>query len=292
MHEPVLLKEVIEYLEPKPGDVVVDGTAGGGGHMRSIVPCVMPGGKVIGIEWDEEIFRALKDEVGGWENGKNIILVNDNYKNIAMILRSLAINSVDKIILDLGFSSFHIDQSGRGFSFGKNEPLLMTYSKNERPIREWLDKLSEKKLGEIIRRFGGERYAERVARAIKKSLPILTSDRLSEVVADSLPRGYERGRIHPATRTFQALRIFGNREMENLEEFLKALPEILKSGGRVAIVTFHSLEDRIVKTVFKKLASAENSFRVLTRKPVLPSDLEIKRNPRARSAKLRVLSKI
>lgn len=291
MHEPVLLKEVIEYLKPKSGDIVVDGTANGGGHMRAILPRILPGGKYIAIDLDQEITSRLSSEFRESESQSNIIFVNDNYKNIAMILKSHSISVADKILLDLGFSSFHIDESGRGFSFKRDEPLLMTYSKSERPVREWLSILSEKRLGEIIHRFGDERYASRIARAIKKSLPILTSGRLSEVVAGALPRGYERGRIHPATRTFQALRIFANHEMENLETFLETLPNVLSSGGRAAIITFHSIEDRIVKIAFKNLTSAKTAFHLLTKKPVLPGESEIKRNPRARSAKLRVIEK-
>jgi len=301
MHEPVLVEEIIGCLEPKPGDVVVDGTANGGGHMRAILPHIFPGGKYVAVDWDKKIVDKLSDEFQKSEYWPNIIFVNDNYKNIPMILRSHSINAADKALLDLGFSSFHIEESGRGFSFQKDEPLEMTYSKDERPLHEWLKHLSETRLAEIIREFGEERYAGRIARAIKSALPIETSGKLAEVIVRAVPRNYERGRINPATRTFQALRIFANKEMENLEIFLKALPEILNNGGRAAIITFHSLEDRLVKIAFRNLISApqpssgsstKTAFRLVTKKPVVSSESEIVRNPRARSAKLRVIEKL
>lgn len=292
MHEPVLLKEIIEYLEPKPGDIVIDGTANGGGHARELLHRIMPGGTFIGIEWDEKLFEALEKDFEFGERKSNIILLRGNYKDIAMILKSKGILGADKVLLDLGFSSFHIDQSDRGFSFKKDEPLIMTYSKDQKPVWEWLNKLSESKLTKIIREFGEERYAERIARSIKKSLPITTSNKLRDVVMSAIPKRFGgKNRIHPATRTFQALRIFANQELENLKLFLESIPQVLNAHGRVAIISFHSLEDRLVKSEFRGLAD-KGGFKIVTKKPITAGEEEVLGNPRSRSAKLRVIEKI
>jgi len=286
IHKPVLLNEVIAILNPKPGEIFVDGTIGGGGHARAILERISPGGTLLGIDWDKNMIEKLKSSVSGRKS--KVILVNDNYKNMAEILKKENLGKVDGVLLDLGFSSEQLENSGRGFSFRLNEPLLMNYSGEQKPAHRILREYSEKQIEEIIKNFGEERNARRIARAIKKNLPILTSKKLADVVARAVPGNYERGRIHPATRTFQALRIFVNQELENLKIFLESVPQILNPGGRLAIISFHSLEDRIVKNKFREWK--EKGFaEILTKKPVRATFQEIKDNPRSRSAKLRAL---
>jgi 16S rRNA (cytosine1402-N4)-methyltransferase len=197
------------------------------------------------------------------------------------------------VILDLGISSDELNHSGRGFTFQENEPLLMTYSDNEESVAEILKKTSEDELASIIKTYGEERYAGRIARAIKEHMPIETTGQLADVITNAVPNGGKKYRIHPATRTFMALRIYANRELENLETAIASLPHVMAPGGRVAIISFHSLEDRIVKHRFRDMAR-DGTITLLTKKPILPTEEEIKENPRARSAKLRacIINKI
>jgi len=193
------------------------------------------------------------------------------------------------LLLDLGFSSEQLEGSSRGFSFTKDEPLLMTYSDDSEPAKEVLRKLGTKELAKIIFELSGEKYAMRIAKAIKdreRVQPIKTTRELREVIVGAVPDNYERGRIDPATRTFQALRIYTNDELGNLKRVLGSMPRILKSGGRVVVISFHSLEDRIVKELFRDMAR-RGELQILTKKPIVPSTLEISQNPRSRSAKLR-----
>lgn len=287
MHVPVLLQEVITLLDPKPGECFIDGTINGGGHAAEVVRRIGAKGKFIGIDWDGSLIAKAKEHFRG---AKNVRLVHGNYADIPSIISEHDFPKADGILLDLGFSSEQIaSEAGRGFSFLKDEPLLMTYDHSQTPLKTILRGIREEELMQVIRNFGGERFAGRVAHAIvheRRSKPIETSGALAEVVRRALPRGYERGRIDPATRTFQALRIYANEELRNLETFLGALPEILADGGRVAIISFHSLEDRIVKHSFRTLEK-EKQFKILTKKPVIASETEQKENPRSRSAKLR-----
>lgn len=292
-HIPVLLNEVIEILNPKPGEFFIDGTLGSGGHAKRILKEISPGGKFLGVDWDKRAIEEFKSSVAGYKS--SVILINDNYKNISMILKQKNLGKADGVILDLGLSSEQLEsgkgQPGRGFSFLRDEPLLMTYSEKTKPVYQWLSELNEVALEKIIRTFGEERFAGRIARAIKKNLPIVTSKKLAEVVAGAVSsqRGlYEHGRIHPATRVFQALRIFANQELENLKIFLERAGDILNPGGRLAIISFHSLEDRIIKNSFREMAK-KGIAELLTKKPITPSKVEIMKNPRSRSAKLRAL---
>ncbi len=220
-----------------------------------------------------------------------VIFETVNYTELPRILTQHNLPKADGLLLDLGFSSEQI-ASGRGFSFRNSpageEPLSMTYSDEEKPVSELLNKLSVKDLENIIRTYGEERFAGRIAKAIKSHLPIKTSGKLAEIIALAVPKNYERGRIHPATRTFQALRIFANRELQNLESILKIIPEIITKNGRVAIISFHSLEDRLVKNYFKNLVKEEKVI-LLNKKPIVASLEEIKSNPKSRSAKLRAI---
>ena len=285
-HVPVLLNEVIKILDPQPGEFFIDGTLGGGGHAREIIKKVEPNGKFLGIDWDNAAIGKFRSSVVSHK--PSVILINDNYKNIPMILKEKKLGKADGALLDLGFSSEQLTDSGRGFSFLRDEPLFMTYSKETKPAYRVLSEENESNLKQIIREFGEERFAGRIARAIKKNLPILTSGKLAAVAAGAVPGNYERGRIHPATRTFQAIRIFVNRELENLKIFLEEVPSILNPGARLAVISFHSLEDRIVKNRFRELKT-EGLAELLTKKPIIAEAGEIRGNPRSRSAKLRAI---
>ncbi len=286
MHQPVLLKEVIEVLDPKPGEFFIDGTLGRGGHALAILKKISPGGTLLGVDWDKNAVERFRSNVKSQMS--NIILVTDNYKNMLMILKNKKLGKAHGLLLDLGLSSDQLEHSGRGFSFLRNEPLLMTYSDKLKPAWRVLSEESVLNIQKIIRNFGEERFAARIAKAIKNNLPITTSKKLTEVVARAVPKNYERGRIHPATRTFQALRIFVNQELENLKILLSQLPQVLRAGGRVAVISFHSLEDRLVKNYFRNLTK-KGKAKLLTKKPIIPTKIEINSNPRARGAKLRAL---
>ncbi len=286
MHIPVLLEEVLQYLALAPGKFVIDGTVNGGGHARAILSQIGSNGKVLGIDWDESIVR--KWEVGS-EKNENITAIHGNYADLPAILKERNLPKADALLLDLGFSSGQLDLSGRGFSFERDEPLLMTYDKGSEPVAVLLRKTPERELMSIIRDYGEERYAVQIARAIvvrEKQAPIMTSKELAETISAAVPKSYERGRIHPATRTFQALRIYANGELENLRRVILELPQIVHAGGRVVIISFHSLEDRIVKTMFREMV-AHGALEILTKKPIVASEKEIAANPRSRSAKLR-----
>jgi len=291
-HIPVLLKETIAVLNPKPGEFFIDGTVGNGGHAAPILEKIMPSGKFLAVDWDESNLMKTKKEIEAKfsvpDSKSKIFWLDGNYLNLPEVLKDLG--KADGLLLDLGFSSEQL-ATGRGFSFsGPEEPLLMTYDVYEVPVKTLIKKLSEPELAQIIKNFGEERYSKRISRAIKQSrFPIETNKQLAEAVARTVPKNYERGRIHPATRTFLALRIYANQELANLEKLLGSLNEILKTGGRIAIISFNSLEDRIVKNFFREKAK-EGKMEILTKKPISPEFEEIKQNPRSRSAKLRAAS--
>ena len=285
-HKSVLLNEVIKILDPKPGEFFIDGTMDGGGHARAILEKISPNGIFLGLDWDSRMLENFRLD-GKYRN--KTILVSDNFKNIPMILKAKKLEKANGLILDLGFSSEQIEAGGRGFSFLRNEPLKMTYSDSFKPAYEWLNRLRIAELAKIIKDFGEEKFASQIAHAIKKNLPILTSGKLVDVIRGAVPKSYERGRINPATRTFQALRIFVNEELENLKEILRIVPQILLPSGRLVIISFHSLEDRIVKNAFRELQKSGQA-KILTKKPIISSRAEILTNPRSRSAKLRAIS--
>ncbi|MBI2623630.1 MAG: 16S rRNA (cytosine(1402)-N(4))-methyltransferase RsmH [Candidatus Liptonbacteria bacterium] len=284
-HIPVLLEEVLHYLALAPGKFVIDGTVDGGGHARAIFERIKPNGRLLGIDWDE---RLIQNSTFHIPNSSSVQLVHGNYAELPAILAERKLPRADGLLLDLGFSSEQLE-SKRGFSFEKNQPLTMTYDGAATPVSKLLRELSEEELVKILREYGEERYAPRIAKAIKERLkkhPIGTTGELAQIVPDAVPKGYERGRIHPATRTFQALRIYANDELGNVKLVLAGLPEILASGGRAVILTFHSLEDRIVKHAFRDMAQ-KGILEIVTKKPVTASAGEIAANPRSRSAKLR-----
>jgi 16S rRNA (cytosine1402-N4)-methyltransferase len=303
MHIPVLLRETLEYLDLKNGDFIIDGTINGGGHAKEILNKIGSRGLLLGVDWDSE--RILELEKKPEFSKKNFIGVHANYAEIPKILEEKKLPKADGLFLDLGFSSEQLapidapglDErgragangertDGRGFSFLRDEPLLMTYDKSTQPAYEVIAALSEKELADVIFHYGEERYSRRVARAIKEHRGVRRSGELAEIIVKSLPRGYERGRIHPATRTFQAIRIYVNDELGNLKKILESLPSVLKSDGRVVVISFHSLEDRIVKQAFRAMQK-DSILEIITKKPVMATEGEIKANPRSRSAKLR-----
>jgi 16S rRNA (cytosine1402-N4)-methyltransferase len=292
MHIPVLLNEVLEILNPLKGQVMVDATVGGGGHGIPIAHRLSPGGVFLGIDWDgkriEELGRVISEEKLELDR---LVLVCGNYVDLPEILRRESLEKVDGLLMDLGFSSDQLG-TGKGFSFrGPEEPLRMTYNEDSQPAYEILSILGEKQIAEIIGDLSDERYARRIAKAIvlaRKQKPIVTNRDLIEVIKSAVPRNYEHGRIDPATRTFMALRIFVNRELENLGRTLGELKEIVKPGGRVVIITYHSKEDVMVKHFFQNMVACGEAV-LINQKVVRPTPIEIEQNPRSRSAKLRAI---
>jgi len=288
-HIPVLLKEAVEILNPKPKEVFIDATFGDGGHSTEILKKILPGGKLLAIDWDKDAAEKAKKS----ENFQKpeITIVNENYADLPEIVKKLKFPKADGLIVDLGFSTGQLE-SGKGFSFLKNELLDMRFSKNsELTAAEVINSFSEKDLADIFFKYGEERFSRRIAKEIfieRKKKRILTALELAEIIKRSVPKNYERKRIHPATRVFQALRIYVNSELENLKTLLVEMEGILNPGSRVAIISFHSLEDRIVKTHFKELEK-EDKAKILTKKPITASEEEARDNPKSRSAKLRAI---
>ncbi len=293
MHVPVLQKEVIEYLDPKPNENFIDCTIGEGGHTLAILEKNGPKGKVLGIDADPEIIRNLKLEIRNFK--KRIILVCDNFANLAEIAKSQRFKSVSGILFDLGMSSWHLETSNRGFSFQKKEPLDMRYNlQNPLTAEKILNYWSRVEIEKILKDYGEEQFAPKIAEALlnfRKFKPLQTTSQLVEIIKRATPGWYHRRKIHFATKTFQALRIAVNDELNNLEKALPQALNILKPGGRIVVISFHSLEDRIVKN-FLKEGNKNNLLKILTKKPIIPSFKEMKINPRSRSAKLRASQKI
>ncbi|MFH1694670.1 MAG: 16S rRNA (cytosine(1402)-N(4))-methyltransferase RsmH [Patescibacteria group bacterium] len=291
-HIPVLLKEVLTALDPRPGKSIIDATIGGGGHGIPIAERLSPRGIFVGIDWDQGRIQELEYSINK-ERLKldRFVLACSNYVDLPKVLEKEGLEKVDGVLIDLGFSSDQL-LDGKGFSFrGKEEPLIMTYNDNDPPAYQVLSTLAEKEITEVIKDLSDERYARWIAKAIvarRKVKSIATNKDLAEVVQSAVPKNYEKGRIHPATRTFMALRIYVNHELENLGRTLGSIKEIVKPGGRVAIITYHSKEDAMVKHFFKDLVEKdEGTF--INKKPIIPTEEEIKENPRSRSAKLRTI---
>lgn len=298
VHKTVLLNETIEGLNLKPGSLVIDATFGGGGHSLGICK-KYPGIKIIALDQDKSVFSSKGRLASGSEN-HSIKFINDNFRNIDKVLEKEGIDEVDGIIFDLGLSSDQLENSGRGFSFIKDEPLLMTMKENptssDLTAYEIVNNWSEKSLADITYGYGEEKWSRKIARGIvdaRKKKKILTTFNLVEVIRNSVPSVYRRGRLHYATKTFQALRIAVNDELEALKEGLREGFGLLGKNGRMAVISFHSLEDRIVKRFFVAKGGKENRVaNIITKKPIIPSKDEIADNPRSRSAKLRILEKI
>jgi 16S rRNA (cytosine1402-N4)-methyltransferase len=305
-HQPVMLPEVMQLLQCRPGSVVVDATLGLGGHAREILERILPGGMLIGIDRDRESLEIARFRLIDYSSSMR--LYHENYKNLPLVLNNLGIKPVDGILIDLGVSSFQMLSRERGFSFQGEGMLDMRMDQSQRvTAANLVNELEEETLADIIYRFGEERMSRRIASAIvaeRSRGPITRSAQLAEIVSRAVrARGYQR--IHPATRTFQALRIAVNRELEGLEEFLVQTVSFLKPGGRLVVIAFHSLEDRIVKTAFRRVSgqcicnrppelcqcSREGAARVLTRKPLTPQPSELAANPRSRSARVRAVER-
>ncbi len=296
MHKPVLLKEVINILDIQPNDKVLDGTVGGGGYLKEICSLLGREGIIIGLDQDNSALEAVED----WFSSKKcrVELINENFRNLDKVLSSLKIKKVNKIVLDLGISSDQLDKSGRGFSFQKNEPLLMTLKnkpkEDDLTAKEIVNNWDEQNLADIILGYGEERFAKKIALSlcgVRKQKPIKTTFDLVEIIEKAVPEWYRHKKIHFATKTFQALRITVNDEIETLKKGLEKSFEYLDKEGRIAIVSFHSKEDGIIKRFFKDKKNKQTGI-LITKKPIIPTREEIQQNPRSRSAKLRVIEKI
>ncbi len=294
-HTPVLLQETIDGLAPQKGDIVLDGTIGGGGHSAAICKHIGKSGTLIGIDQDSNTLARAKtylDEVCDCA----VKLVCENFRDLDRVLEHLEVAKVHRIVFDLGMSSFQLEVSGRGFAFRKDEPLVMSFSAEQAggvTARDIVNEWSEETLAAILKGFGEERFARRIAARIvaeRAKKPIERTTELVDIIAKAVPARYRHGKTHFATRTFQALRIATNDEVNALKEGLAKGFEALAAGGRMAVITFHSIEDRIVKRFFKEKAKGGEG-RFITKKPVTPSKEEIAKNKKARSAKLRVIEK-
>ncbi len=313
-HTPVMVREVLDFLAPRPGGIYVDGTLGGGGHARRILSRIGPAGRLIGIDRDADAIENARKTLA--EAGEGLQLVHDNFSNLPEILDRLGIEAVDGVLLDLGVSFHQIRDGGRGFSFSVDEPLDMRMDRRSgETARDLVNRLDRDRLAGIFREYGEERFARRIAGRIvarRREQPFETSGELAAVIRSAIPgpRHGGSGRIDPATRSFMALRIAVNAELAHLDGFLAALAEagaaIFRPGGRLCILAFHSLEDRIVKRRFQEMEKGcicppalprcacgrFPCFRVLTRKPLRPDPAEVELNPMARSTRLRAAEKI
>lgn len=309
IHKPVLLEEVIENLKLKNGDVVIDATLGGGGHSEEILKRILPDGILIAVDQDADAIEKFKVKSEKLKVKGKIFLVNDNFANLDKILADLKIEKVDKIMADFGISSDQLEAE-RGFSFQKDAPLDMRMNrKGEITAEKIIHNYSEEELARIFSEYGEEKFAKKIAREISKQRkvkPIKTTFDLVSIIENSIPEKYKHQRIHFATRVFQALRIEVNGELEKIKEFIPKTIEVLNKKGRLAVITFHSGEDRIAKEIFRENARGcicpptfpvcrcgkEPKIRIVNKKPILPSAGETGSNPRSRSAKLRIIEKL
>lgn len=294
-HWPVMQSEVLFWLRPKEGDIFLDCTVGYCGHAERILEASAPDGIVVGIDRD---FRALEEGRKRLERfGTRAVIIKGHFVELKRLLADRGISSVQGALFDLGVSSPQIDDPSRGFSFQAGGPLDMRMDQTTgATAAEIVNHTDEVDLANMIYEFGEERYSRRIARAIVRARvnqPFETTNELASVVEAAVPAHYRRGRIHCATRTFQALRIAVNQELEHLEQALRNAADVLAPGGRLCVISFHSLEDRIVKHTFRALSGrADGKIEVLTKRPQVPTEEEIDRNPRSRSAKLRVIQRV
>lgn len=308
-HVPVLLEECMEMLCLKSPGLYVDCTMGGAGHSREILARSSPQGKLIAVDQDETAVAAGRERLK--EYGDRVTIVHDNFGHIKSILHNLEINAVDGFLFDIGVSSYQLDNPERGFSYMEDASLDMRMDKERQTFTaaDFVNTAGEDEIADIIFQYGEERWAKRIAQfiaAYRATKKIETTGDLVHIIKSAIPAGARKDGPHPAKRTFQALRIAINNELEILESVVADAAAFLKPGGRICVITFHSLEDRIIKQQFQKLTGActcpadfpvcrcnnKKLLKVVTRKPIVPSDREIARNPRARSAKLRVAEKV
>jgi 16S rRNA (cytosine1402-N4)-methyltransferase len=290
-HEPVMVAETVDLLAPSRGGLFVDCTVGLGGHARALLEA--GASRVLGLDRDPDALRVARGRLA--EFGDRAELVHSDYRDLGRVLDERQIAGMDGALADLGVSSMQLDAEGRGFSFRRDEPLDMRMDRSQGPTAaDLLQNVGEEELANIIFQHGEERFSRRIARVIveaRRTAPILTTGHLAQLVRRAVPtRGYQR--IDPATRTFQALRIWVNRELDQLDAFLAEACARLLVGARLAVITFHSLEDRIVKHAFRALAQGRAALRILTKRPLVPGEAERDRNPRARSAKLRAIERL
>lgn len=287
-HIPVLAEETLQWLAPVPGETWVDATCGAGGHTRLLAERIGPSGRLIAVDQDPVMLALAAPRLSGWP----VELVQANFDQLDAVLTARQIPAIDGLLADLGFSSDQLADASRGLSFRDDGPLDMRMSPlTDTTAADILKQGTEKELAKLFWEYGEERYSRRIARAIvgrRQQSPFLTTLDLAEVVRRSVPRTPDSRRIHPATRVFQALRIAVNDELGSLDRLLAFLPRIVKPGGRVGLISFHSLEDRRVKQAFRDAST----WRMLTRKPIEPSEAEVRSNPRARSARLRVAQRL
>ena len=308
VHIPVMAEEVVNYLVTRKDGLYVDATLGLGGHTKSILQFTNYQSRVVGLDVDEEAISIASNNLSKYKS--NVFLQNSNFSEIDRALLDLEIGEVDGIVADLGMSSFQIDSSERGFSFIRDEHLDMRMDLRLRfTAYDLVNEMSVDEISKVLKVYGEERWSRRIAKRIvqtRKEKPISTSAELAKLVYEAIPNKFHPTRIHPATKTFQAFRIAVNHELDNIEKFIgKAIP-FLKSGGRIVIISFHSLEDRLVKNLFRRLSSScicppdlpmcgcgkKSELNILTRTPLVPSEAEVANNPRSRSAKMRVGEKL
>jgi len=293
LHIPVMLKEATEYLNLSPGNIVVDATVGTAGHSEAILESITPGGRLIAVDRDQESLVIAKERLKRWQDSCSF--VHGNFSDINIILGELGIKRIDGILFDLGLSTFQLDNPERGFSFQQEGPLDMRMDRESYiSAYDLVNNLNEEELSGLIRNYGRERFHNRIAHLLvqeREKHPIATTRELSNIIVRAIPHRFRHYRIHPATRTFQAVRIAVNRELEILEGALEKAISFLNNKGRVCVISFHSLEDRIVKLTFKK-AKAQGLVEIVTPKPLVPQWQEVKDNSASRSAKFRVAEKV
>lgn len=306
-HKSVLLDETIESLNIKPNGIYVDGTLGGGGHSYEIAKRLTDGGRLIGIDQDEDAIRAAKERLS--EFADRVTIVRDNYCNMPKVLDELGISKVDGILLDIGVSSYQLDEAERGFTYKQDAPLDMRMDqRQEMTAKDIVNGYSEEDLYRIIRDYGEDKFAKNIAKHIvqaRQIKPVETTFELDDIIKAAIPMKFRATGGHPAKKTFQAIRIELNRELEVLDESIDAMTDLLNDNGRLCIITFHSLEDRIVKTRFRKnenpctcppdfpvcVCGKKPKGKVITRKPIVPDEEELEENKRAKSSKLRVFER-
>lgn len=295
IHEPVLLNEVLEFLDPKPGKKFIDATLNGGGHTRALLERVTPDGAVLGIEWDPVLAKMSEEQFADSVYRSHIIVVNDNYANLAAISREYDFQP-DGILFDLGLSSWHYESSGRGFSFKQDEPLDMRFNPSGGgvPVSEIVNLYEVAELEQIIRDYGDESFSRDIASAIGKARhqrPIMSVSQLVEAIESAVPEWYKHRKIHPATKTFQALRVVANDELANVKKGVQAAIDILPSAGKLAVISFQGHEDKIVRELFKENVKA-GVISQPTKRTTRPKWEEQEQNPRSRSAKMKLAQKI
>jgi len=301
LHQPVLVTETLAALNVQPGGRYIDCTVGSGGHAAAILETSAPGGQLLGIEADPDALKVAQVRL----QGKAAILINDNFANLKAICQKYGFHPVQGILFDLGLSSLQLNRNSRGFSFQRDAPLDMRFSPDQQlTAADIVNTLPEAELADIIRQYGEERYSRQIARNIVRKRPLRTTLDLAQLVLETL--GSRRGRIHPATRTFQALRIAVNRELENLEAALPQAVELLEQGGRLVVISYHSLEDRLVKHLMRSqsqrcicppgtpvcICEHNPTLGLVNKRVITPSATEVAANPRSRSAKLRVAERL